>query len=78
MSFTVLRVEVQQWEDEGISLPVGGQSEEGVEADDVVEEEGHQEDCGHLVMTSVVEFEHKNDIGEYVGCREKNVECHNG
>ena len=50
MSFTVLRVEVQQWEDEGISLPVGGQSEEGVEADDVVEEEGHQEDCGHLGM----------------------------
>ena len=53
MSFTVLRVEVQQWEDEGISLPVGGQSEEGVEADDVVEEEGHQEDCGHLVMRVV-------------------------
>ena len=48
MSFTVLRVEVQQWKDEGISLPVGGQSEEGVEADDVVEEEGHQEDCGHV------------------------------
>ena len=53
MSFTVLRVEVQQWEDEGISLPVGGQSEEGVEADDVVEEAGHQEDCGHLVMRFV-------------------------
>ena len=53
MSFTVLRVEVQQWEDEGISLPVGGQSEEGVEADDVVEEEGHQEDCGHLGMRVV-------------------------
>ena len=50
MSFTVLRVEVQQWEDEGISLPVGGQSEEGVEADHVVEEEGNQEDCGHLVV----------------------------
>ena len=50
MSFTVLRVEVQQWEDEGVSLPVGGQSEEGVEADDVVEEAGHQEDCRHLVM----------------------------
>ena len=50
MSFTVLRVEAQQWEDEGISPSVGGQSEEGVEADDVVEEEGHQEDCGHLVM----------------------------
>ena len=55
MSFTVLRVEVQQWEDEGISLPVGGQSEEGVEADDVVEEAGHQEDCGHLVMR-IVDF----------------------
>ena len=53
MSFTVLRVEVQQWEDEEILLPVGGQSEEGVEADDVVEEEGHQEDCGHLVMRVV-------------------------
>ena len=53
MSFTVLRVEVQQWEDEGVSLPVGGQSEEGVEADDVVEEEGHQEDCGHLGMRVV-------------------------
>ena len=50
MSFTVLRVEVQQWEDEEILLPVGGQSEEGVEADNVVEEEGHQEDCGHLGM----------------------------
>ena len=50
MSFTVLRVEVQQWEDEGISLPVGGQSEEGVEADDVVEEAGHQEDCGHFMI----------------------------
>ena len=48
MSFTVLRVEVQQWEDEEIFLPVGGQSEEGVEADEVVEEEGHQKDCGHL------------------------------
>ena len=53
MSFTVLRVEVQQWEDEGISLPVGGQSEEGVEADDVVEEAGHQEDCGHHVIIAV-------------------------
>ena len=73
MSFTVLRVEVQQWEDEGISLPVGGQSEEGVEADDVVEEEGHQEDCGHYGITSGVEFEHKNDIGEYVCCRKDNV-----
>ena len=31
-------------------LPFGGQSEEGVETDDVVEEEGYQEDCGHLVM----------------------------
>ena len=50
MSFTVLRVEVQQGEDEGISLPFGGQSEEGVEADDVVEEAGRQEDCGHFVM----------------------------
>ena len=50
MSFTVLRVEVQQWKDEGISLSVGGQSEEGVEADDVVEEAGHQEDCGHLIV----------------------------
>ena len=50
MSFTVLRIEVQQWKDEGISLPVGGQSEEGVEADDVVKEDGNQEDCGHLVM----------------------------
>ena len=50
MSFTVLRVEVQQWEDEGISLPVGGQSEEGVEADDVVKEAGHQEDCSHLEL----------------------------
>ena len=53
MSFTVLRVEVQQWEDEEILLPVGGQSEEGVEADDVVEEEGNQEGCGHLVMRFV-------------------------
>ena len=53
MSFTVLRVEVQQWEDENVFLPVGGQSEEGVEADDVVEEEGHQEDCGQLVMRIV-------------------------
>ena len=53
MSFTVLRVEVQQWEDEEILLPVGGQSEEGVEADDVVEEAGHQEDCGHLGMRVV-------------------------
>ena len=50
MSFTVLRVEVQQWEDESVFFPAGGQSEEGVEADDVVEEEGHQEDCGHLGM----------------------------
>ena len=50
MSFTVLRVEVQQWKDEGISLPVGGQSEEGVETDDVVEEAGNQEDCGRLAM----------------------------
>ena len=41
MSFTVLRVEVQQWKDEGIYLPVGGQSEEGVEADDVKKEKCH-------------------------------------
>ena len=74
MSFTVLRVEVQQWKDEGISLPVGGQSEEGVEADDVVEEAGHQEDCGHREMTTGVQFDHQNDIGEHVGRREKNVE----
>ena len=51
MSFTVLRVEVQHWKDEG--LPVSGQSEEGVEAHDVVEEEGHQEDCGHRGMRVV-------------------------
>ena len=55
MSFTVLRVEVQQWEDEGISLPVGGQSEEGVETNDIVEEAGHQEDCGHVVSIIVKE-----------------------
>ena len=53
MSFTVLRVEVQQWEYAEIFLPVSGQSEEGVETDDVVEEEGRQEDCGHLVMRVV-------------------------
>ena len=50
MSFTVLRVDVQQWEYIVIYLPVSGPSEEGVETDDVVEEEGRQEDCGHLVM----------------------------
>ena len=53
MSFTVLRVEVQQWEDEEILLPVGGHSEEGVEADDVVEEAGDQEDCGHLIFRTI-------------------------
>ena len=53
MNFTKLRVEVQQWEYEMIYLPVLGQSEEGVETDDVVEEEGHQEDCGHLGMRVV-------------------------
>ena len=76
MSPTVLRVEVQQWEDEGISLPVGGQSEEGVEADDVIEEEGYQEDCGRIWVTAKVEFDYKKDIGEHVGCRENNVEGH--
>ena len=50
MSFTVLRVEVQQWEYNEIFLSISGQSEEGVETDDVVEEEGRQEDCGDLVM----------------------------
>ena len=30
-----------------------GKSEEGVETDDVVEEEGHQEDRGHLGMRVV-------------------------
>ena len=50
MSFTVLRVDVQQWEYIVIYLPVSGPSEEGVETDDVVDEEGRQEDCGHLVM----------------------------
>ena len=54
MSFTVLRVEVQQWKDEGISLPAGGQSEEGVETYDVVEEAGHQEDCGNFGMRDTV------------------------
>ena len=72
MSFTVLRVEVQQWEYEEIFLPVSGQSEEGVEADDVVEEEGYQEDCGHLGMRAWVRGEVKFDsqvyIGEYVRC----------
>ena len=54
MSFTVLRVEVQQWEYEQIFPSVCGQSEEGVEADEVVKEEGHQEDGGyHGVMTGV-------------------------
>ena len=53
MSFTVLRVEVQQWKDEKILLPVGGQSEEGVEADDVVEEAGHQDYHGHSGMRVV-------------------------
>ena len=55
MSFTVLRVEVEQREDIGIDLPVGGQSEEGVETNDVVEEAGHQEDCGHVVSIIVKE-----------------------
>ena len=60
MSFTVLRVEVQQWEDDGIviGLPVdsGYQSEEGVKADNVVEEEGHQEDCCSrlLIITPLI------------------------
>ena len=70
MSFTVLRVEVQQWEDEGISLPVGSQSEEGVETDDVIEKEGYQEDYGYRGMTTGVQFDHQNDIGEHVGSRE--------
>ena len=48
MSFTVLRVEVQQWEYKEIFLPACGQSEEGVETDEVVEEEGRQEYCGHV------------------------------
>ena len=53
MSFTVLRVEVQQWEDEEILLPVGGHSEEGVETDDVVEETGHQDYNSHSGMRVV-------------------------
>ena len=73
MSFTVLRVEVQQWEDEGISLPVGGQSEEGVEADDVVEEEGNGEGCGHFEMSLTEEFNRQVDIGDYVRGWEENV-----
>ena len=51
MSFTVLRVEVQQWKDVGIHPLVGCESEEGVEAENVAEEARHQEDRGHLVMT---------------------------
>ena len=51
MSFTVLRVEVQQWKDVGTHPLVGRESKEGVEADDVVEEAGHEEDRGHLVDT---------------------------
>ena len=50
MRFTVLRVGVQQWKYEEIFFSAGGQSEEGVKADDVIEEEWHKEDCGHLVM----------------------------
>ena len=76
MSFTVLRVEVQQWEDEGVSLPVGGQSEEGEEPDDVVEEEGHQKDYGNRGITTKVQFDHQVDIGVNVGSREYNVEYH--
>ena len=78
MSVTALRVEVQQWKDEGIHLPIGCQSEEGVEADDVVEEEGHQEDCGHCRMTPGVEFDDQKDIAEYVCGRAENVQDHNG
>ena len=74
MSFTVLRVEVQQWKDEGIYLPVGGQSEEGVEADDVVEEEGNGEGCGHFEMSLTEEFDSQVDIGDYVRGWEENVQ----
>ena len=45
-----MRVEVQQWEYERKFLPVVGQSEEVVETDYVVEETGHQKDCGHLAI----------------------------
>ena len=78
MSFTVLRVEVQEWEYEEIFLFARGQSEEGVEADDVVEEEGHQEECGHRGMIPGVEFDDQNDIAEYICCRAENVQDHNG
>ena len=46
MSFTVLRVDVQKWDDEEILLLVGGESEEGEEAYDVVKEKGNQEESG--------------------------------
>ena len=43
MCFTKLRVEVEQWEDEGVFL-VSRLSVESVPADDVVQEEWDEED----------------------------------
>ena len=68
MSFTVLRVEVDQWEYEEIFLPVRGQSEEGVEADDVVEEEGNHDGCGQLGLR-------QNTMSPYITPRILNTEC---
>ena len=45
MCFTKLRVEVEQWEDEGVFL-VSRLSVESVPADDVVQEEWDEEDTG--------------------------------
>ena len=73
MSSTVLRVEVQQWKGVGIHPLVGRESEEGVEADDVVEEEGNGEGCGHFEMSLTEEFDRQVDIGDYVGGGEENV-----
>ena len=69
MSFTVLRVEVQQWEDEGVHLPVGGRSEEGVETDDIVEEEGYHEETANGMTNEKHDDQHVK-ICVYVGCWE--------
>ena len=73
MCFTKLRVEVEQWEDEGVFL-VSRLSVESVPAGDVVQEERDEEETCIDRMRTMIEFSHQVDVGECVECREENVE----
>ena len=72
---TKLWVEVKQDKDEE-ELLIFLLSEESYEANNVVEQEWSQHGCGHLVVSSPVQFVDEIDVSDNISSRQYDVKSH--